>query len=85
MSSYEKRFEAGIEHLHRYVAVHGSSSPPHGTTIDGFRVGSWVGSRRTDYRRGRLSAERIRRIETEFPDWQWTIRTSSTQGTIGGL
>ncbi|MCK8616383.1 helicase associated domain-containing protein [Gordonia sp. C13] len=78
MSSYEERFEAGIEHLHRYVAVHGSSSPPHGATINGFRVGSWVGSRRTEYRRGRLSAERIRRIETEFPDWRWTVRSTAT-------
>ena len=74
MSSYEERFEAGLAHLHRYVAAHGSSSPPHGSTIDGFLIGSWVGSRRTEYRRGRLSAERIRRIETEFPDWRWNVR-----------
>ena len=53
--------------------------------IDGFPIGTWIQSRRADYRKGRLSAERIRRIETEFPDCQWTIRTSSTQGTIGGL
>lgn len=74
MSSYEERFEAGIEHLRRYVAAHGCSSPPHGAMIDGFLIGSWVGSRRTEYRRGRLSAERIRRIETEFPDWRWNVR-----------
>lgn len=29
------RFEAGLAHLRRYVAVHGSSSPPHSATIDG--------------------------------------------------
>ncbi|WP_238423572.1 helicase associated domain-containing protein [Gordonia sp. 'Campus'] len=74
MSSCEERFEAGIAHLHRYVAAHGSSSPPHGATIDGFRIGSWVDSRRTEYRRGRLSAERIRRIESEFLDWRWNVR-----------
>ena len=74
MSSYEERFEAGLAHLHRYVSVHGSSSPPHTATIDGFLIGSWVDSRRTEYRRGRLSAERIARLETEFPDWVWNVR-----------
>ncbi len=28
-------------------------------------------NRRTDYRVGRLSAERIALFENEFPDWQW--------------
>ncbi len=74
MSSYEERFEAGLAHLHRYVSVHGSSSPPRGATIDGFLIASWVDSRRTEYRRGRLSAERIARLETEFPDWVWNVR-----------
>lgn len=73
MSIYEERFEVGLAHLHRYVAAHGSSSPPNRARIEGFLIGSWVDSRRTEYRRGRLSAERIRRIETEFPDWQWDV------------
>ena len=80
MSSYEERFEAGLAHLHRYVAAQGSSSPPRGARIDGFPIDVWVASRRTDYRKGRLSAERIERLETEFPDWRWTIRTN--QGCV---
>ena len=74
MSSYEERFEVGLAYLHRYVDVHGSSSPPQGAKIDGFLIGSWVGSRRTEYRRGLLSAERIARLEAEFPDWRWNVR-----------
>ncbi|MDF6103932.1 helicase (plasmid) [Gordonia sp. JH63] len=69
----DRRFDAGIAHLHRYVAAHGSSLPPRDATIDGFRIGAWVDSRRTDYRLGRLTPERIRRIETEFPDWRWNV------------
>ena len=84
-NAYDRLFDTGIAHLHRYATAHGTSSPPRGATIDGLAIGQWVVNRRAEYRRGHLSAERIRRIETEFPDWQWTIRTSSTQGTIGGL
>jgi hypothetical protein len=69
----ERRFAVGIAHLHRYVAAHGSSSPPRHETIDDFPIGAWVDSRRTDYRLGRLSPERIRRIETDFPDWRWNV------------
>jgi len=74
MSSYEERFEVGLAYLHRYVDVHGSSSPPQGAKIDGFLIGSWVDSRRTEYRRGLLSAERVARLEAEFPDWRWNVR-----------
>lgn len=70
----DRRFEVGLAHLHRYVAVHGSSSPPRGVRIDGFPIDVWVASRRTDYRLGRLSAGRIERLETEFPDWRWNVR-----------
>ncbi|MGW8813017.1 helicase associated domain-containing protein [Gordonia terrae] len=69
-------FEAGVTHLHAYRAVHGTSKPRQRDVIDGFAIGQWAANRRADYRRGRLSAERIRRIEAEFPDWRWTVRTA---------
>ena len=69
----DRRFDEGVAHLHRYVAAHGSSSPPRDATINGFKIGGWVYSRRTDYRLGRMSAERIGRIESEFPDWRWNV------------
>ncbi|MBN0975077.1 MULTISPECIES: helicase associated domain-containing protein [unclassified Gordonia (in: high G+C Gram-positive bacteria)] len=81
----DRRFDAGIAHLHRYVAAHGSSSPPRDATIDGFRIGAWVDSRRTDYRLGRLSPERIRRIETEFPDWRWNVLDAAFAAGIDHL
>ena len=70
-------FEAGVAHLHRYEAVHGTSSPRQRDVIDGFAIGQWVANRRADYRRGRLSADRVRRLETEFPNWRWTVRGRS--------
>ncbi|MGW6033340.1 helicase associated domain-containing protein [Gordonia terrae] len=73
-NAYDRLFDTGIAHLHHYAAMHGSSSPPRGATIDGFAIGQWVVNRRAEYRRGHLSAERIRRLETEFPGWVWNVR-----------
>ncbi|MCZ4538370.1 helicase associated domain-containing protein [Gordonia terrae] len=81
----DRRFDIGIAHLHRYAATHGSSSPPRDETIDGFRIGAWVDSRRTDYRLGRLTPERIRRIETEFPDWRWNVLDAAFAAGIDHL
>ncbi len=78
-NAYDRLFDTGIAHLHRYAAEHGSSSPPRDATIDGFAIGQWVVNRRAEYRRGHLSAERIRRIEIEFPDWRWTVRPAATK------
>ncbi|MFE0750700.1 helicase associated domain-containing protein [Gordonia sp. NPDC058843] len=83
--AYDRLFESGIAHLHRYVAVHGSSSPPRGATIGGFLIGSWVDSRRTEYRRGVMPADRIARIETEFPDWVWNVRDAMFDGGVAHL
>lgn len=38
--AYDRLFEVGIAHLHRYVSVHGSARPPGGATIDGFLIAS---------------------------------------------
>lgn len=72
-------FHVGLDHLHRYVAAHGTSSPPRHATIDGFPIGAWVAKRRTEYRRRRLPADRITQLESEFADWQWNIRRSGTR------
>ncbi|UOG23815.1 helicase associated domain-containing protein (plasmid) [Gordonia hongkongensis] len=68
-------FDEAITHLHRYVELHGTSNAPRTATIDGFPIGTWVAKRRTEYRRRSLPAERVQRLEDEFPDWQWTIRS----------
>ncbi|WP_415669056.1 helicase associated domain-containing protein [Williamsia muralis] len=64
-------FDVGMTHLRRFAAVHGTSNAREGDVVDGFEIGTWVASRRADYRRGRLAADRIARLESEFSDWQW--------------
>nr|WP_302621785.1 helicase associated domain-containing protein [Gordonia sp. UCD-TK1] len=68
-------FHVGLDHLHRYVATHGTSSPPRHATIDGFPIGAWAAKRRTEYRQHRLSPKRITQLEIEFPDWKWNVRS----------
>ena len=43
---------------------------------DGFKLGVWVESRRTDYRRGTLEPDRKRRLE-ELPGWTWDTHDAS--------
>ncbi|UOG23831.1 helicase associated domain-containing protein (plasmid) [Gordonia amicalis] len=71
---YEAAFDDGIDHLRRYVELHGTSNAPRTATIDNFKIGLWVANRRKEFRSGRLSAVRVTRIENEFPDWQWSVR-----------
>lgn len=82
---YDSAFEEGIAHLHRYVAVHGTSNVRQHGVIDDFRIGLWVANRRSDYRDGRLPAERVQRIEREFPDWRWNVYDSAFDEGIAHL
>ena len=67
-----------IDHLRRYVVAHGTSNPHQHDVIDGFAIGQWVANRRVDYRKGRLSAERITLFENEFADWLWNPQDAAS-------
>ena len=78
-------FEEGVAYLHRYVAEHGTSRPPYDAVIDGYRIGQWVTNRRSEYKAGRLDADRIHRLETEFPDWVWSVNDAEFEEGITRL
>jgi hypothetical protein len=42
-------------------------------TPDGFALGTWVGTRRVDYRKGTLSKDRITDLKA-FEDWVWNVK-----------
>ncbi|MGO4205017.1 helicase associated domain-containing protein [Rhodococcus sp. TAF43] len=82
------QWAAGVAHLTNYIAGHGHARVPHGwTSSDGYRLGVWVSTRRTDRRRGRpsLTANRIDQLNhlgfhwgtagagTAAPRTRWTI------------
>ncbi|MEE2845109.1 MAG: Helicase associated domain protein [Gemmatimonadota bacterium] len=56
----EEVFQEGLRHLKAYKAEHGDCRVPYGfTTEDGFRLGRWVSHKRTDYKVGRVTQDRI--------------------------
>ena len=65
------RFEQGIAALHQFVQQHGHAFPPRKyTTSEGFRLGTWVQTRREEYRCGTLPPAEQEVLET-IPAWVW--------------
>jgi len=63
-------FRKGLSALKTFVRREGHAGVPHAHREDGFKLGWWVTSRRSDYSRGRLDAERIRLLEA-VRGWAW--------------
>jgi len=63
-------FRKGLSALKTFVRQEGHAAVPYAHREDGFKLGSWVASRRSDYSRGRLDAERIRLLEA-VRGWTW--------------
>ena len=68
---FEDKWIEGLELLEQYVEQFGDSRVPSKyKTESGFKLGSWVGHRRRDYKKDNLSKERIKLIESQ-PGWTW--------------
>lgn len=66
-------FEYGIRHLEVYIGVNGDSIVPGlYKTDDGFNLGYWVGNRRRDYHRGRLTTDQVKSLES-LHAWVWDV------------
>jgi superfamily II DNA or RNA helicase len=67
-------WEEGYEHLLGYYSEHGTTAVLQSyIRPNGFRLGSWVGRQRASFAKARLSAERVKRLES-LPGWAWTTR-----------
>jgi superfamily II DNA or RNA helicase len=54
-----------------YFNQYGSTRVPEKhITKDGFKLGSWIKTRRLDFKRGNLRKDKITALEA-FPDWSW--------------
>uniref|UniRef100_UPI0015C42E1C helicase associated domain-containing protein n=1 Tax=Mycobacterium avium TaxID=1764 RepID=UPI0015C42E1C len=49
------------------------ASPTTTFTCDGIKLGQWARDQRRKYRQGRVSAERVARLEA-LPGWAWSDR-----------
>ncbi len=63
-------WDEGFAHLERFATREGHARVPGSHIEDGYRLGQWVGVQRRGYRQGRLSGERVVRLEV-LPGWAW--------------
>lgn len=69
----EDRFEHGLRYLLRFARRTGHCRVPQRYEESGFALGIWVMQLRQSHRKGRLSAERARRLE-RLRGWTWNAR-----------
>lgn len=68
---HDARWEAGFDHLLKYVAQHGDAVVPMSyEAADGYRLGAWVGQQRLKYGKKSLDADRVHRLE-KVRGWIW--------------
>ena len=67
---YQRRFQALLQYVDR--EGHARVPPSHKEPFDGehIKIGTWVGSRRLDRRKGTLSKERETQLG-QLPGWEW--------------
>jgi Helicase associated domain len=63
-------WEEGFTHLLDYVEQNGHARILQTSTIDDYRLGSWVNTQRRFHSEGTLDADRERRLEN-LPGWMW--------------
>ena len=68
----EYKYLLGLNKLKDYVDVYKTSIMNSNCKHDGFKLGSWINTKRGDYKKGKLSKEIIKDFE-ELPDWTWSV------------
>jgi superfamily II DNA or RNA helicase len=81
----EADFQEGLEKLKTYVEQnHNARVPARYIDDDGFRLGSWVQSRRYDYKKGKLELNLIQRLDY-VEGWVWDPFEEDFQVGLGKL
>jgi superfamily II DNA or RNA helicase len=69
----DERWETGFRHLQEFVKEHRHARIPAKCVANGYGLGTWVNSQRTNYMSGTLDKGRVRRLES-VPGWVWDAR-----------
>ncbi len=74
---YADQFRKGLRHLKQFTEKEGHALIPQNyRTENEFKLGNWVSDRRKDYKKGKLSKEKIKLLES-VPSWQWSTMKSA--------
>ena len=68
------QWEEGFQYLSAFVRQEGHARVPDKHHENGFRLGQWVRIQRSVHKQGKLSPERIERLEA-LPGWTWDPRS----------
>ena len=68
-------WEQGFERLCRFVEREGDVRVLARFQEDGYPLGSWVNTQRMFYRRGKLAADKVTRLEA-LPGWVWSTQAA---------
>ena len=67
---YDASWEIGYKQIYDYYRMNGNCRVPISfITDDGFKLGRWVSNQRTKYKSGKLSNEKIKRLEEISFEW----------------
>lgn len=82
----QSRFETGYRRLQEHAKVHGTTRlvRTYVDPSDGYRLGMWAHHQRASFARGRLSRERIARLEA-LPGWVWDVHDASWEDSYRRL
>ena len=68
------QWEEGFRRLSQYIKHNGDGRVPTSYEIDGYPLGTWVGTQRVNYSKGTLNSERRRRLE-DLTGWTWDLKS----------
>jgi superfamily II DNA or RNA helicase len=69
------QWEQGFRRLQSYIDEHGDAEVPADYTIEGYRLGAWVGQQRVLFANGSLDPERKKRLD-RLPEWVWNTKAA---------
>jgi superfamily II DNA or RNA helicase len=83
-NALDAQWERGFSLLVRYVERDGNARVHPGHVEDGYKLGRWVSKQRIMFKLGRISAERVRRLEA-LSGWLWDPRDSKWEAGFAQL
>ena len=80
------KWEEGFSYLCDYIEHNGDARVPRShKTADGYSLGAWTQTQRTNYRNGRLDTDRQTRLENLHPTWIWDPYAADWEEGFGHL
>ena len=68
-----------------YIVVNGNSRVPNATMHKGFNLGTWVSNQKSKYKKGKLTTEEAKRLESLDPAWTWDLMETLWQDFFSEL